>query len=278
MQMRSEASSSAGATPSLPLASAPGVGALGRAAREYVLPAGTFVVLLLVWEVAVKMLKVPTFILPAPSVVLAEMWAVRAQLAGHAWATLLAALAGFALTIAVTVPLAVLIAASATLRNTIYPLIVVSQSVPKIAVAPLIVVLVGVGETPKVLIAFLVAFFPLLVDTATGLNAVPPDLIDLSRSLNSSRLQEFVKIRFPTAIPFFFSGLKVAVAFSVLGAVVGEFVQADRGLGYLIVVSTSYWKTPLAFAAMTLLSVIGLALFFLVSLVERVFFRWYTNG
>jgi NitT/TauT family transport system permease protein len=246
--------------------------------RKYVLPAGTFVVLLLVWEAAVKVLKVPTFILPAPSVVLAEIWAVPAQLAGHAWATLLVALAGFALTIAVTVPLAVLIAASATLRNTIYPLIVVSQSVPKVAVAPLIVVLVGVGETPKILIAFLVAFFPLLVDTATGLNAVPPDLMDLSRSLNSSRLQEFVKIRFPTAVPFFFSGLKVAVAFSVLGAVVGEFVQADRGLGYLIVVSTSYWKTPLAFAAMTLLSFLGLALFFLVSLVERVFFRWYTNS
>jgi NitT/TauT family transport system permease protein len=250
--------------------------ALARAS-EYVLPVATFVLLLIVWEVAVKTLKVPTFILPAPSVVLAEMWNVRVQLAGHAWATLLASLVGFGLTIVVTVPLAVMIAASTTLRNTIYPLIVVSQSVPKVAVAPLIVVLVGVGEAPKILIAFLVAFFPLLVDTATGLNAVPRDLLDLSRSLNSSRIQEFVKIRFPTAVPFFFSGLKVAVAFSVLGAVVGEFVQADRGLGYLIVVSTSYWKTPLAFASMTLLSAMGLALFFLVSLVERIFFRWYTH-
>src|SRR5262245_13615176 len=212
MQTRSEASSSAGATPSLPLASVPRVRPFGRATREYVLPAATFLVLLVLWEVVVKALKVPTFILPAPSVVLAEMWTVRAQLAVHTWATLLASLIGFGLTIAVTVPLAVLIAASATLRNTIYPLIVVSQSVPKVAVAPLIVVLVGVGEAPKILIAFLVAFFPLLVDTATGLNAVPRDLLDLSRSLNSSRFQEFVKIRFPTAVPFFFSGLKVAVA------------------------------------------------------------------
>ena len=276
MPTRSDASSSAVTTPSLPPASGSTMRALARA-PEYVLPAATFVLMLIAWEVAVKTLQVPTFILPAPSVVLAEMWNVRVQLAGHAWATLLASLVGFGLTIVVTVPLAVMIAASTTLRNTIYPLIVVSQSVPKVAVAPLIVLLVGVGEAPKILIAFLVAFFPLLVDTATGLNAVPRDLLDLSRSLNSSRIQEFVKIRFPTAVPFFFSGLKVAVAFSVLGAVVGEFVQADRGLGYLIVVSTSYWKTPLAFASMTLLSAMGLALFFLVSLVERVFFRWYTH-
>ena len=168
------------------------------------------------------------------------------------------------------------IAWSPFLRNTIYPLLVVTQSVPKVAIAPLIVILMGVGQTPKILIAFLVAFFPIVVDTATGLNAVPAELLDLSRSLKASRLQEFVKIRFPTAVPFLFSGLKVAVALSVVGAVVGEFVQADKGLGYLIVVSMTYFRTALAFSAMVLLSIMGVALFALVGVVERVFFYWYS--
>jgi NitT/TauT family transport system permease protein len=233
------------------------------------------VVLVVLWEAGVRVFNVPTFVLPTPSSIAAAAWAARASLPGHTWTTLWESLAGFGLAIAIGVPLAVLIAASTLLRNTIYPLIVVTQSVPKVAIAPVIIIFLGVGEFPKILIAFLVCFFPIVVDTATGLNAVPPELVDLSRSLRASRLQEFVKIRFPTAIPFIFSGLKIAVALSVVGAVVGEFVQADRGLGYLIVVATSYWKTPLAFAAMALLSAMGIALFALVALIERLCFPWH---
>jgi NitT/TauT family transport system permease protein len=246
--------------------------------REYLLPLATFVVLLLVWEMGVRTFRVPTFVLPAPSAIALAAWEARAQLPGHTWATLWESLAGFGLSIAIGVPLAVLIAASPLLRNTIYPLIVVTQSVPKIAIAPVLVMFVGVGEMPKIFIAFLVAFFPIVVDTATGLNAVPPELVELSRSLKASRWQEFVKIRFPTAIPFVFSGLKIAVALSVVGAVVGEFVQADKGLGYLIVVATSYWKTPLAFAAMALLSAMGIVLFAIVALIERVCFPWHAHS
>lgn len=270
MPTRSETLSSvAAARPSAPAR----VRALGA---EYLLPAVALAVLVLLWELAVGLFKIPKFVLPAPSLVASEAWAHRAQLPAHTWTTLWETLAGFGLSIGVGVPLAVLIAWSPFLRNTIYPLLVVTQSVPKVAIAPLIVVFMGVGETPKILVAFLVAFFPIVVDTATGLNAVPPELIDLSRSLKASKLQEFAKVRFPTAVPFLFSGLKVAVALSVVGAVVGEFVQADKGLGYLIVVSTTYWRTALAFAAMVLLSVMGVALFALVALVERVCFRWYS--
>jgi len=238
----------------------------------------TFVLLMAAWEVIVRVFSVPEYILPAPSAIGRETWNVRSQLAIHTWATLSTSIAAFVTTILLTVPLAVVITAVPLLRKTIYPLIVLMQAVPKIAVAPIIVVLLGSGEAPKIAIAFLVAFFPLLVDTTTGLNAVPAELLDLGRSLRATRLQEFVKIRFPTAVPFFFSGLKVAVAFSVLGAVVAEFVQSDRGLGYLIVVSTSYWKTPLAFACITILAIMGLALFFLVSFIERRFFSWYSHA
>lgn len=270
MPTRSETSSSVAARP----VSAP---ARPRAlATEYVLPASTLVVLVVAWEAAAHLFRIPSWVLPAPSHIAAEAWAHRAQLPGHTGRTLWETLAGFGLSIVVGVPLAAVIAWSPLLRNTIYPLLVVTQSVPKVAIAPLIVIFMGVGETPKILVAFLVAFFPIVVDTATGLNAVPPELIDLSRSLKASRLQEFVKIRFPTAVPFLFSGLKVAVALSVVGAVVGEFVQADKGLGYLIVVSTTYWRTGLAFSALVLLSIMGVALFAAVALVERVFFYWYS--
>lgn len=244
--------------------------------RAYALPAATLAAGIVLWEVAAHLFRIPTFVLPAPSHIASEAWAHRAQLPAHTWRTLWETLAGFGLSIVVGVPLAVVIAWSPFLRNTIYPLLVVTQSVPKVAIAPLIVIFMGVGDLPKILVAFLVAFFPVVVDTATGLNAVPPELLDLSRSLKASRLQEFVKIRFPTSVPFLFSGLKVAVALSVVGAVVGEFVQADKGLGYLIVVSTTYWRTGLAFSALVLLSLMGIGLFALVALVERVWFHWYS--
>ncbi len=270
MQTRSAVLSTAVAKQASTFGKVRGLGA------EYLLPVATLALLVLLWEVAVRLFKVPTFVLPAPSLIAKEGWAHRAHFPRHTWTTLWEALAGFGLSIAIGVPLAVLIAASRLLRNTIYPLLVISQSVPKVAIAPLIIIFLGIGETPKILIGFLVAFFPIVVDTATGLNAVPPELIDLSRSLKASRFQEFVKIRFPTAVPFIFSGLKVAVALSVVGAVVGEFVAADKGLGYLIVVTTSFWKTPLAFAALVLLSLMGIILFALVALVEKICFRWYS--
>ncbi len=244
---------------------------------EYLTPVATLVALLAIWEASVRLFDIPSILLPAPSHIAAEGWGAREHLPGHTLATLWETLAGFGLSVLVGVPLAVLITGSRFLANAIYPLLVITQSVPKVAIAPVLIMFVGIGEMPKILIAFLVAFFPVVVDTATGLRAVPPELIDLSRSLKASRFQEFVKVRFPTAIPFLFSGLKVAIALSVVGAVVGEFVQADKGLGYLIVVSTSYWKTGLAFAAMVILSLMGIVLFGLIVLAEKLCFPWHST-
>ena len=243
--------------------------------RGMLLPTGVLLATLVVWEVAWRTFDVPRFVVPIPSGILGEAWQWRAYLLQHSWVTLYETLAGFALSIAVGTPLAVMLVYSEVLRSALYPLLVVTQAVPKVAIAPVLLLLLGAGEASKVVVAFLVAFFPIVVDTATGLAATPPELLDLSRSYRASAARTFVKVRFPMALPFFFSGLKVAVTLSVIGAVVGEFVGSDKGLGYVIVSATSYWKSNLAFAAMLLLAAMAVALFGLVELAERWICPWY---
>jgi NitT/TauT family transport system permease protein len=249
--------------------------AVERRVRPILLPAGVLLGTLVVWEIAWRIFNVPRFVIPLPSGILAETWVWRGYLLTHSWVTLYETLAGFALSIAVGTPLAVMLVYSPVLRSALYPLLVVTQAIPKVAIAPVLLLLLGAGEVSKVVIAFLVAFFPVVVNTATGLAATPPELLDLSRSYRASRLKTFIKVRFPMALPFFFSGLKVAVTLSVIGAVVGEFVGSDKGLGYVIVSATSYWKSNLAFAAMLLLSVMAVGLFALVEVVERLVCPWY---
>ena len=212
--------------------------------------------------------------MPAPSAILGEGWDWRYRFIEHTWVTLYETLGGFALSMAVGVPLAVLIVYSPTLRLALYPLIILAQSVPKIAIAPVLLLILGFGEFPKMVVAFLVAFFPVVVDTATGLAATPPELLDLSRAYRASRFKTFLKVRLPLALPFIFAGAKVAITLSVIGAVVGEFVGSVKGLGYVVLSATSYWKTELAFSAMVILSLMAMVLFAAVSLVERWLCPW----
>jgi NitT/TauT family transport system permease protein len=245
-----------------------------RLLGETLVPAATLLATLLVWEMATRALRIPRFIMPAPSAILGEGWEWRYRFIGHTWVTLYETLGGFALSMVVGVPLAVLIVYSPALRAAIYPLVILAQSVPKIAIAPVLLLVLGYGEVPKMVVAFLVAFFPVVVDTATGLAATPPELLDLSRSYRASAFKTFLKVRLPMALPFIFAGAKVAITLSVIGAVVGEFVGSDRGLGYVILSSTSYWKTEVAFSAMILLSLMAIVLFAAVSLVERFVCPW----
>jgi NitT/TauT family transport system permease protein len=245
-----------------------------RLLGETLIPTATLLAALLVWEMATRALRIPRFIMPAPSAILGEGWEWRYRFIGHTWVTLYETLGGFALSMVVGVPLAVLIVYSPALRAAIYPLVILAQSVPKIAIAPVLLLVLGYGEVPKMVVAFLVAFFPVVVDTATGLAATPPELLDLSRSYRASAFKTFLKVRLPMALPFIFAGAKVAITLSVIGAVVGEFVGSDKGLGYVILSSTSYWKTEVAFSAMILLSLMAIVLFAAVSLVERVVCPW----
>lgn len=251
---------------------------LRQFSRTVALPVGVVVFLTVAWELAIQVFAVGDYILPAPSAIISATYAVGDVVMEHSIETLRTTLIGFLLSIIIGLPLAVAVTSSPLVANAIYPLLVITQSIPKVALAPILVIALGANALPRIVVTFLVAFFPLVISTATGLMATPPELIELGRSLKATRLQEILRIRLPYAIPFVFSGLKMAITFSVIGAVVGEFVAADKGLGYLITVSMAFFKTPLAFGAMLILSIMGIVLFQLVVIIERLLFPWAARG
>lgn len=242
---------------------------------DRIAPAAAFVALLLLWEAAVRLLAIPSFLLPAPSVVMQAMLATPLPVwLGHIWATLRVALMGYALAIAISVPLAVALASSRLLSRTLYPILVVVQSTPIVAVAPIIIVTLGASDLPRVVITFLIAFFPIVVSTVTGLLATPDELVELSRSLRAGRVREILHVRLPFALPHLFSALKISSTLAVIGAVVAEFVAAERGLGFFIAFSTSFFKIPSAFAGLVILVAISLILFRLVGLAQKLLAPW----
>jgi len=242
--------------------------------KEVLVPALTLAVIVGLWELLVRAFQVPEFLLPAPSRIWADTVAMGPVVATHTLATMRTVLIGFAVSIAISLPLAVLITYSRFFEAAVYPLLILTQSIPKVAVAPILVVIFGANELPRVIVTFLVAFFPLVIAMSAGLLAVPKELLELARSCKASRMQEFYRIRLPYSVPFLMSGLKVAITLSVVGAVVGEFVAAEQGLGYLITSSTAFFRTPVAFGAMFILSILGIVLFQLVVIAEKVFFPW----
>lgn len=234
----------------------------------------TLVALVVVWEMLARYYEIPGWILPTPSAIAEAMVEWRSELVGHTAVTFYETIVGFALSIAISIPLAVAVVYSPLLQNTIYPILLALQSTPKVAIAPLLALWIGFGPAPKIIVVFLVCFFPIIVATATGLTAVPASLMDLIRSLSATPVQTFIKIRFPTAMPHIFVGLKIAITFAVIGAVIGEFVGSENGLGYLILISTSQSRTPLAFGALVLLTIMSIVLYYGIALIERVAVPW----
>jgi NitT/TauT family transport system permease protein len=228
----------------------------------------------IVWEGAVDIAQIPRFVLPAPS----DIWTSIAKhwgpLLGHSWVTLLETLAGFGLSVAIGVPLAFLIVYSRIFDRVLYPILVASQAVPKVALAPILLVGLGYSILPKIIVAFLIAFFPVVVNTVTGLAAVDRDTLNLMHSMGASKMDVFLKVRFPHAVPSMIAGFKVAVALAVVGAVVGEFVGSRSGLGYYMLLATGNFDTPLVFACVVFLTLMGIILFYTVGLLEVALGRW----
>jgi NitT/TauT family transport system permease protein len=212
---------------------------------------------------------IPPFLLPAPSAIAQSMQANAALLLTNGWITTVEIVLGFLLSIVVGIPLALAIFLWPPFSRSVLPLLVSSQAMPKVAIAPLLLVWFGFGLLPKVLIAFLIAFFPIVINTAVGLGSIEPEKIYLARSMGFGATATFFKIRLPNALPAIFGGLKISITLAVVGAVVGEFVGGDAGLGYLLMVANGSMDTQLLFGGIVALTILGVALFVLVELAER---------
>jgi NitT/TauT family transport system permease protein len=237
-----------------------------------------FVVFLVVlWDLAIRVLHIPPYQIPAPIEVVRTLWTDWPELLSQAVPTTEATLAGFALSAVFGITAAMLIASSKTVEDYVYPLLVFSQSIPKVAIAPLFVVWFGFGMVPKVISAFLLGFFPVVVAAVQGFKSVEPDMIDLARSMEAGPVQLFRLISLPHALPAIFAGLKVAITLSVVGAVVGEFVGSNSGIGFVLQRSIGNFELPTMFAALVILAAIGMILFALVELAERLLVPWHAS-
>lgn len=232
--------------------------------------------LLALWEGLVRWQAYPAFILPGPLVVARKfvLLALDGTLARHSWVTLVEIALGLALGLTTACLLGYLLGKNRTIEQLIAPYIVASQSVPIVAIAPLLVIWLGSGLASKVLVCALITFFPMLINTIVGIRNVDADLHDLMRSLRASRWQVFKLLEVPAALPVLFSGLKLSVILAVVGAVVGEFVGADVGLGFLINLARGVLDTPMMFVAILCLVIIAQALYISVVLLERRYLRW----
>lgn len=245
-----------------------------RGVAGWLLPLATLALLVLAWHVATRIFDWPRWLVPSPVDVWNALREEREILPGHFGRTLYETLAGFGLAILGGIPLAVAIAYSRFLERTIYPVLLALNAVPKIAIAPILILWMGFGVGPKVVVTLLLCIFPIVISTAAGLKSTPPELVELVRSLDASPLQSFVKLRFPASLPHVFVGLKVAISLAVIGAVIGEFVGAEKGLGYVIIASGGNVNTSLAFAAMVLLALMSIVLFYALVALERLLVPW----
>jgi NitT/TauT family transport system permease protein len=252
------------------LVSRSGEAVWGNAAWAFAL----FCLILAAWQAAVVLLAVPDIILPSPTAI-ADYLVRRNQLfLNHTWPTLVQTMLGFALAVIGGILLAILVSLTEVGKRGVMPLLVVAQIVPKIAVAPLLMLWFGLGDLSRVLIAFLTAFFPIVINTVSGLTSVSAEIVLLGRAFARSRWHFFWKIQLPHALPHIFDGMKISITLAIIGVIVAEFVSSQRGLGYLIMFANGRLDTVMMMASIAVLSVVGLALYAMIALVARVVVYW----
>ena len=233
-----------------------------------------FATIFMMWEIGVRVLAVPDFILPSPSVIVAKIVGSWHLLLVNAFVTFQEILLGFGLSVLVAIPLAIAVVYSRIFERVAFPFMVSLQTIPKVALAPILVMWLGYGILPKVMVAFLISFFPIVINAVIGMRSAEKEMIYLVQSMGASELTTFLKIRLPKALPSIFGGLKVGMGQAVVGATVGEFIAAEQGLGYLQLISQVRLDTPLLFAAVVVLSLLGVLLFNAVAFIERIAVPW----
>ncbi|MBO1074135.1 ABC transporter permease [Roseomonas marmotae] len=249
-----------------------------RRRLQRLLPWLIILVSFLAWEVAVRALEVPAFVLPAPSAVAESMVKWWWPLLDNAWQTLMTTLIGFALAIVFGLLLGVAIGSSTLLYHGLYPLLIGFNSVPKVAVVPILVIWFGIGTVPAVITAFLISFFPIVVNVATGIATVEPELRDVLRALGARPIDIIRKVGLPRAMPYFFASLKIAITVAFVGSIMAETVAANKGIGYLMILASSRFDVPLVFAGLFITGVMGVLMYALAVMVEERTTGWAMRG
>ena len=250
-----------------------------RQPRRIALPYAllTLLALLAVWQAATALFALPAYLLPSPLVILSQIKRDWWMLLSHGWITVFEVVTGFVISVLVGVPIAIWVTYSKAFDHAVYPLIVGSQTIPKVALAPLLLAWFGFGMAPKIVIVVLVAFFPIVINSVVGLRGAPVEMLHLARSMGASPAQIFWRFRLPQALPNIFAGMKLATVLAVIGAVVAEFVGADSGLGYLIMIAGANFQIARQFSAIVVLSVVGMIFFWLAGRIERVCLPWHVS-
>ena len=251
---------------------------LRRKSLRHILPWVVIIGIFVVWEVVVRVFDIEQFVLPAPSAIFASGWQWREPILINAWQTLLTTVIGFLFAVIVGLLAGIAIGSSTLVYDSFYPALIGFNSIPKVAVVPILVIWFGVGTIPAIITAFLIAFFPILVNVAVGIATVEPELQDVLRALGASRWQVIRKVGLPRAMPYFFASLKVAIAAAFVGTIVAETVAANKGIGNLMLVASSRFEVPLAFAALLVTSAMGIGMYLICAAVERRMTGWAMRG
>lgn len=245
---------------------------------ERVLPWAIILALFAVWEIGVRAFAVPAFVLPAPSVIFEAIWTWRTPILDNAAQTLMTTVIGFGIAIVFGMVTGVLIGSSSLIYNGFYPVLIGFNSIPKVAVVPILVIWFGIGTTPAIITAFLISFFPILVNVATGIATVEPELRDVLRALGAKNRDIILKVGIPRAMPYFFASLKIAITVAFVGSIIAETVASNKGIGHLMLVASSRFEVPLVFAGLLVTAVMGVAMYAVANAIERRMTGWATRG
>jgi len=249
-----------------------------RQTQRRVLPWIVIIALFVLWELVVRVFGIEQFVLPAPSAIFASGWQWRWPILDNAWQTFMTTAIGFFIAVVFGLLSGIAIGSSTIVYDGFYPALIGFNTIPKVAVIPILVIWFGVGTVPAVITAFLLSFFPILVNVATGIATVEPELQDVLRALGATRWQVIQKIGLPRSMPYFFASLKVAITVAFVGSIVAETVAANKGIGNLMLVASSRFEVPLAFAGLLVTSIMGIGMYLVAELVERKMTGWATRG
>jgi NitT/TauT family transport system permease protein len=251
---------------------------LRRKALRRALPWVVIVAIFALWELVVRAFDIEPFVLPAPSAVFASGWEWRWPILDNSWQTFMTTVVGFGFAVAFGLLAGIVIGSSTLVYDGFYPALVGFNSIPKVAVIPILVIWFGIGTVPAIITAFLISFFPILVNVAAGIATVEPELKDVLRALGAKRWQVIQKVGLPRSMPYFFASLKVAITFAFVGSIVAETVAANKGIGNLMLVASSRFEVPLAFAGLLMTSIMGVGMYLVCAFIERRTTGWATRG